>query len=62
MNLDDEVVNYETQFQLTMLTNFISSEDSNDETHIMHTKSNNIEIMISTETDEITEELLKSLL
>ena len=45
-----------------MLTNFISSEDSNDETHIMHTKSNNIEIMISTETDEITEELLKSLL
>ena len=52
---DDEVINYETQFgewkiQLTMLTNFILSKDSNDETHIMHTKSNNIEIMISSET------------
>ena len=60
--LDNEVINYETQFgewkiQLTTLTNFISSKDSNDETRIIHTKSDNMEIMISSETDEIIEEL-----
>ena len=41
--------------------NFISSKDS-DETRTMHTKSNNIEIMMGNETDEIIEELFKSLL
>ena len=60
--LDNEVINYETQFgewkiQLTTLTNFISSKDSKDETRIIHTKSDNMEIMISSETDEIIEEL-----
>ena len=44
-----------------MSINFISSKDS-DETHNMHTKSNNIEIMVGGETDEIIEELFKSLL
>ena len=39
------------------MTNFISSKDS-DETRTMHTKSDNIEIMIGNETDEIIEELL----
>ena len=47
--------------QLTMETNFISFEDSN-ETHIMHTKSNSIEIMMGNETVEITEEHSESLL
>ena len=65
--LDNEVINHETQFgewniQLTMLTNFISSKDPNNETRIICTKSDNIEIMISSETDEIIEELFKSLL
>ena len=56
----------ETQFgewkiQLTMSINFISSKDS-DETRNMHTKSDNIEIIIGSETNDIVEELRKSLL
>ena len=39
----------------------MSSKDS-DETRAMHTKSNNIEIMIGNETDEIIRELFQSLL
>ena len=39
----------------------MSSKDS-DETRTMHTKSNNIEIMIGNETDEIIRELFQSLL
>ena len=42
-----------------MVINFISSKDS-DETRIMHSKSDNIEIMMSSETDEMIEELFKS--
>ena len=48
----------EWKIQLTMAINFISSKDS-DEVRTMHTKSNNVEIMISSETDEITNELYK---
>ena len=44
-----------------MTINFISSKNS-DETRNMHTKSNNIEIMVGSETDKIIEELFKSLL
>ena len=51
----------EFKIQLTMVINFISSKDS-DETCTMRTKSNNIEVMIGSETDEVTEDLLKSLL
>ena len=51
----------EWKIQLTMSINFISHKDSN-ETRTMHTKSDNIEIMMSSETDEIIEELFKSLL
>ena len=62
----DEVYDYKTQFeewkiQLTMSINFISSKDS-DGTCNMHTQSNNIEIMVGSETDEIIEEFFKSLL
>ena len=39
-----------------MAINFISSKDSG-ETRTMHTKSNNVEIMMGSETDEIIEEL-----
>ena len=42
-----------------MAINFISSKDS-DETGTMHTKSNNVEIMIGSETGEIIEDLLES--
>ena len=46
----------EWKIQLTMAINFISSKDS-DETRTMHTKSNNVEILMGSETDEIIEEL-----
>ena len=41
--------------------NFISSKDS-DETRTMHTKSDNVEIMIGSETNEIIEDLFESFL
>ena len=44
-----------------MSINFISFKDS-DETRNIHTKNNNIEIMVGRETDDIIEGLLKSLL
>ena len=44
--------------QLTMPVNFNSSEDS-DETRTMHTKSNNVEIMMDSETDENIKKLLE---
>ena len=57
------VIDYKTQdgwkIQLTMEINFISSKDSN-ETLIMRTKSNNIEIIMGNETDEIVEEIFES--
>ena len=44
-----------------MAINFISSKDS-DETRTMHTKSNNVEIMVGSETNEIIEDFFKSFL
>ena len=46
--------------KLTIAYNFISSID-NEEEHIMHSKSDNIEIMISDKADEIIKELFCSL-
>ena len=50
----------EWKIKLTMSINFISYKDS-DETGTMHTKSDNIEIMVGSETDEIIEKLVKFL-
>ena len=47
------------KIQLKMAINFISSKDS-DETRTMHKKSNNVEIMMGSETDEIIKDLLES--
>ena len=62
---DNTVIEYETQgewkIQLRMVINFISSKDS-DENRIMHTKGNNTEIMMGSETEDIIKELLDSLL
>ena len=44
-----------------MAINFISSKDS-DETRTMHTKSNNVEIIIGSNTDEIIKDLFESFL
>ena len=62
----NEVIDYKTQFgeskiQLTMRINFISSKDS-EETRTMHTKSNNVEIMMGSETDHIIDEHFEFLL
>ena len=51
----------EWKIQLTMAINCISSNDSG-ETCTMHTKSNNLEIMRGSETDEIIDELFESFL
>ena len=45
-----------------MTINFVSSDDNSGEIRTMHTQSDNIEIMMGTERNEITEELFKSLL
>ena len=58
--LDDIKIDYKTQgeckIQITMSISFISSNDS-DKNHNLRTKSNNIEIMMGDETDEIMDEL-----
>ena len=51
----------EWKIQLAMAINFMSSKDS-EETLTMNTKSHNVEIIMGIETDEIIQELLKSLL
>ena len=56
-----EETSNEWKIQLTMVINFISSKDS-DEIRTMHIKSNNVEIMVVSETDEIIEDLFESFL
>ena len=56
-----EETSSEGRIQLTMAINFISSKDS-DENRTMHTKSNNVEIMMGSETDEIIKDLFESFL
>ena len=51
---------YTWKIQLTIANNFIHSIDS-DEERVMHSKSNNIEVMINDEVDEATNEILHSL-
>ena len=63
--LGDMTIDYKTQgewkIQLTMWIDFISPIDS-DETRNLRTKSNNIEIMMGNETDEIIDERFESFL
>ena len=63
--LGDMIIDYKTQgewkIQLTMSVNFISSKDS-DEICNLHTRSNNIEIMMVNETDEIIDEIFEHFL
>ena len=48
--------------QLTTEVNFISLKPGSDETRIMYTRSNNIEIMFGDDNDDIIEQLFESLL
>ena len=62
-----DMINYhktknEWKIQLKAATNFISSKPDSDETRIMHLKSDNIKIMIGSETNEVIEELFESFL
>ena len=52
----------EWKVQLTIEVNFISLKPGSDETRIMYTKSNNIEIMLGDDNDDIIEQLFESLL
>ena len=60
--IHDHKTQSEWKIQLTATINFISSTPDSDETRIMHVKSDNIEIMIDSETNEVIEELFESLL
>ena len=61
----NKIIQHKTQsewkIELTMAINFISSKNS-DEARTMNAKSNNVEIMMGSETDEIIEEFFKSFL
>ena len=63
---DNTIIQRKTQsawkIQLTIGINFVSSKPDSEKTRIMHTKSYNVEIMMGSETDEIIEDLFKSLL
>ena len=59
---NDHKIKSEWKIQLAAVINIISSKPDSDETRIMHTKSNNEEIMIGSETNEVIEELFKSIL
>ena len=48
------------KIQLRIASNFISSTDNN-EKHVMHSKIDNIEIIIKDEEDEVIKDLLDSL-
>ena len=48
-------------FLMTCVIIFFSSEDYNDEVRVMHSKKDNIEIMISDEADEVIKKLFDSL-
>ena len=59
--INDYKTQGEWKINLTLTTNFISSKDS-DETQIMHSRNDNLEIMMGSQTCEIVEELFESLL
>ena len=62
-----ELINYyknkgEWKVQIIADTNFISLKPGPDETRVMHTRSDNEEIMNGSDTDEVIEELFESFL
>ena len=62
---DNTIIKHKTlggwEIHLTMVNNFVSFKDP-DETRTMHAKSDNVQIMMGSETNEIIEELFKSFL
>ena len=62
LNLIEYKLKGEWKVQLTIEVNFISLKPGSDETCIMYTRSNNIEIMFGDDNDDIIEQLFESLL
>ena len=65
MAISKDIINNLKKFDtwkihLTTEINFMSSKD-NDEECVMHSKNDKIEIMVNDKTDEVIEELFKSL-
>ena len=60
--INDHKIKGEWKIQLTAVIDFISSKLDSHETHITHAKSDDIKIMIGSETNEVIEELFESLL
>ena len=64
--LEDLINDYknkgEWKIQLTAEINFISLKPGSNETRVMHAKSNNDEIMVGSEKNEVIKELFKSFL
>ena len=58
----DEWREAKKQIQLTAEINFTSLKPDSDETRIMHTKSDNTEIRIGDDTNDVIKELFKSFL
>ena len=46
------------KIELTITINFISSKDDNDEGHVTHSKSGNMEIMINNKSDKLLKNFL----
>ena len=59
--IDNHKTRNEWKIQLSLTISFVSSKDFK-ETHITYTNSDNIDVMIGSETDEIIEELFESIL
>ena len=59
--INDHKTQGEWEIHLTKAINFFSSKNS-EEIHTMHSKSDNMKILIGNETDEVTEDLFDSLL
>ena len=56
--INDHKIQGEWKIQLTMAINIVSSKRDSDEIRTILTKSDNIEIMMSIETDEVIEKFL----
>ena len=60
--IEEYKIKGEWKIQLTAEINFISLKPDSNEIRVMHTKSDNIEIMIGDDNDDVIEELFKSFL
>ena len=60
--INDQKIKGEWKIKLTAEIGFISSKLDSCETHIMRIKSDNVRIMIDSETNEVIEEIFESLL